>query len=931
MDYDLTRRRFLKSALATPLAAAVGLRGAETFALALRPGPQALFENPYIIRYDAHCFTLHDKDQFIFGGTFHYARCPRELWRDRLEKLQRAGLNTIETYVFWNYHEPREGQADLTEFEDFVKLVKEMGFWMVARPGPYACAEWDSGGFPRWVVAQRFPLRSDDPRSIETSRHWYGLVLPVIQRHQITTGGPIIMVQLENEYDYCPHLSEPVRLAYVKALAETAWAAGINVPLITCWTRQARENKDPDMARVMDTCNFYPRWAIVKEVVPALKKLRAEEPNSPVAVTELQGGWFSEFGGKLSVDQEGVDAAQLNALTKTVVEQGATSLNYYMGFGGTNFDWAAKSLTTTYDYAAPLREPGGIWEKYDAARLIGATLGLVGPVLARAEVSAGIVQSTNPAVSVTERESGKTGVLFVRENANAEQKYKLVFPDPNSPTRRPISIPREGELTLGAHEMKMLPVQLPVPGGHLRYTTADVFAVGEISDREYLIVYDQPGRVVEIGLATRDEPHIEGETVYQYWDPEFESVVFGLRVEKKEKVWVLNNHQLIVVAPAERARGAWTAEFSPKVLPYAEETKPMRVPFFADAELLRSSGETKKALWAEFEFRPGDHDLTALLPPEPSKCLVDGAPAELHYARPQRSAALHLSTPPLPVEARALNDLATWVERFDVNSGEWRAGPLGALDDTEDIPYGYVKYRAEFNAAGDRTLFVSSFAEDGKKVFVDGKLLEEASNAKGRAEAKLAGLASGTHTLEISYESFGSPNFGEKIGELKGLESVRVGTEERSATPIETWQVQRFQAGVRGRRLDPEFGARGWTPVSLSAGAPKGAVVPAFTWCRAEFKLDAPPREWFVPMKLVFEADRDALLYLNGRFVGRYVTVGPQSEFYLPEPYLGFGEKSSNTLMAVLAYSDGVAPIRTLRIAPYEEFATRRTKIEFEW
>ena len=84
-------------------------------------------------------------------------------------------------------------------------------------------------------------------------------------------------------------------------------------------------------------------------------------------------------------------------------------------------------------------------------------------------------------------------------------------------------------------------------------------------------------------------------------------------------------------------------------------------------------------------------------------------------------------------------------------------------------------------------------------------------------------------------------------------------------------------------------------------------------------------------MKLAFEAGCDALLYLNGRFVGRYVTAGPQSEFYLPEPYLTLGEKSSNALMVVLAYSDSVAPIRTLRLAPYEEFATRRTRIEFEW
>ena len=114
------------------------------------------------------------------------------------------------------------------------------------------------------------------------------------------------------------------------------------------------------------------------------EKLRREEPASPLAITELQGGWFSEFGGLLSVKQDGVDAAQINMLTKTALELGVTSFNYYMGFGGTNFDWAAKKLTTTYDYAAPIREPGGLWDKYYAVRGIGQSLRAFGSVLTRA-------------------------------------------------------------------------------------------------------------------------------------------------------------------------------------------------------------------------------------------------------------------------------------------------------------------------------------------------------------------------------------------------------------------------------------------------------------------------------------------------------------------------------------------------------------------
>ncbi|MCJ7502477.1 MAG: beta-galactosidase, partial [Acidobacteriia bacterium] len=309
MPMKSSRRRFLKTTLVAPLG------GPATRLVAALPRSQAeeLFENPLMIRYDANCFTLQGRDAFIFSAAFHYPRCPQVLWRDRLLKFQRAGFNTIETYVFWNYHEREEGRADLSEFEEFVKVVKEMGLWMIARPGPYVCAEWQRGGIPDWVAARRFPLRSRHPESLRTSQHWFDQVLPIIQRHQITTGGPIIMVQVENEYDYWP-LADADKLDYLRALARLVWNAGINVPIITCWTKQARRNSDPDMARLMDTCNFYPRWNIVKEVPPALAKLRQEEPNSPVGVTELQGGWFSQFGGKLSVEQEGVNGAQLNMI-----------------------------------------------------------------------------------------------------------------------------------------------------------------------------------------------------------------------------------------------------------------------------------------------------------------------------------------------------------------------------------------------------------------------------------------------------------------------------------------------------------------------------------------------------------------------------------------------------------------------------------------
>jgi hypothetical protein len=685
------------------------------------------------------------------------------------------------------------------------------------------------------------------------------------------------------------------------------------------------------MAKIMDTCNFYPGWNIVKEVVPGLQELRKEEPSSPLAITELQGGWFSQFGGKLSVDQEGVNAAQLDTLTKTVLEQGVTSFNYYMGFGGTNFDWAAKTLTTTYDYAAPIREPGGLWDKYYAARGICQFLSLHGDVLARAQALAGGAESTNPNVSVTERVNGQSGVVFVRENANAEQRYKMTFVDPNSPTKRRVNVPREGELVLGPREMKMLAVQVPIPGGQLRYSTAEVLAHGLNLDRHFLILYDQPGRVAEIALATTDEPHVEGETTYKYWDSEYESVVFGVQFEKTGKLLLINDHLLVILLPRDRALRTWISEFPSKVVPGSEEPKPFAVPFIADTYMFAGSGSHGSRIWADLDFLPGEHELTLLLPSKPEKCWVDSALTDCAYEREWRTARLRITTPALPYKPLDLSNGEAWVERFDTASGHWQGNAPGALEDSGPVPYGYVKYKAQFNYSNEARMFISTFTDDAIKVFINGKLVEEALKPAKAIDFELAKYAKpGTNTLEIAYEAFGADNGDTTLGDLKGIEFVRVGSDAQSGSAIASWQIQRFAAPMRGRDVDSDFTAAAWSPASYQASGSADQLVPAFTWCRTQFALPEVVPGLIAPWKLTFEADRDALIYLNGKFVGRYVTVGPQKEFYFPWPYFAPAGRE-NILTFVLAYTDRPGHLRTLRVGPYEEYSAHRTRVEFLW
>ncbi|HEV2318310.1 MAG TPA: beta-galactosidase, partial [Verrucomicrobiae bacterium] len=206
------------------------------------------FAHPDRIRYDSQCLTIEGKDVFIFSGAFHFFRCPKALWPDRFEKIKEAGFNTVETYVPWNWCE-REmpsgtgdfSKVDLKDFNDWLDMAEHFGFYIIVRPGPYICAEWDTGGFPQWLLTKKPQsplrpqawLRSDDPVFLAWSKHWFDEVCPVIARHQITrkpVGAPgVILVQVENEYDFSLGFSDEAKINLLKALVTFARADGIDV------------------------------------------------------------------------------------------------------------------------------------------------------------------------------------------------------------------------------------------------------------------------------------------------------------------------------------------------------------------------------------------------------------------------------------------------------------------------------------------------------------------------------------------------------------------------------------------------------------------------------------------------------------------------------------------------------------------------------
>ncbi|XP_025946071.1 beta-galactosidase isoform X5 [Apteryx rowi] len=345
------------------------------------------------IDYDCNCFVKDGRPFRYISGSIHYSRIPRYYWKDRLLKMKMAGLDAIQTYVPWNYHEPQPGIYDFSgdrDLEYFLQLANETGLLVILRAGPYICAEWDMGGLPAWLLEKEsIVLRSSDSDYLAAVGKWIGVLLPKMKPHLYQNGGPIIMVQVENEYgsyfacdyDYLRSLQKLFRqhLGDEVVLFTTDGASKL---YLRCGALQG----------LYATVDFAPGG----NVTAAFLAQRSSEPTGPLVNSEFYTGWLDHWGHRHSVVPTQTVAKTLNE----ILARGA-NVNLYMFIGGTNFAyWNGANMPympqpTSYDYDAPLSEAGDLTEKYFALREV---IGMVGTVVAVLDKlsPAGPVKSTYP-------------------------------------------------------------------------------------------------------------------------------------------------------------------------------------------------------------------------------------------------------------------------------------------------------------------------------------------------------------------------------------------------------------------------------------------------------------------------------------------------------------------------------------------------------
>ncbi len=436
------------------------------------------------INFDGQGFLINGQRTYIASAGLEYARIPQALWADRLLRIKRAGFNCVETYVFWNYHEAQSGQFNFTgnrDLDAFLKLAKSMGLYAIVRPGPYSCAEWDSGGYPLWLrFVPNLEVRNNNTVFQQYVVRWFNQLFPIIVNNQISRGGNVILVQLENE-DFSAGwgtdgLSSSVGY-YFRYLQSTALAAGLEVPYFF----SGLHHEDTPGGNPLDRSDM-------------------QSPASPWFSTEFYTGWTTQYGSRSSsgaADRYGnaINPAREVRNTWQVIAYGGNGYNHYMTHGGSNFDYFNNNeVGSSYDYGAPIGEAGDIRPEYHLFRQAAWFARSFQSILENSSdlTSAFVHAATNSAVAVTARQASAGSILFLdNPNTSATQQTSVIYGNGTYPV--------SGPLTLNASEI--LPVvagYTVIPGVTLNLAPTRILGTVQQDATTTLVIYGQPGSPAEL-------------------------------------------------------------------------------------------------------------------------------------------------------------------------------------------------------------------------------------------------------------------------------------------------------------------------------------------------------------------------------------------------------------------------------------------------
>ncbi|KAF2970435.1 hypothetical protein GQX73_g3105 [Xylaria multiplex] len=499
-----------------------------------------------LVKWDHYSFHINGQRLFIFSGEFHYWRYPvPELWRDLLEKVKAAGFNAFSIYNHWGYHNPLSGMIDFENgahnFTEILTLAKELGMYMIIRPGPYINAEANAGGFPLWVTTGAYGgLRDNDPRYTEAWTPYMSEISKIIAPHLITNGGNVAFYQIENELGNqwlniekrIPNV--PVQ-EYMELLQETARENGIDVPLTHnapnmfgySWSNDfsdARGNVDVvglDSYPSCWSCNLSECTSTNGEYVAFKTQnyydyFSVQSPTQPSFMPEFQGGSYNPWGGPQGGCPGDIGEDFANLFYRNLIYQRVTAISLYMVFGGTSWGWhAATVVASSYDYSSPVSENRKIGSKYYETKLLTQFTRVATDLAMTDRIGNSTDYSTNPAIAVSELRNPETGARFyVAMHSYTPSGTSETFNLRINTSEGQLTVPQHGEgIKINGHQAKILVTDFRFGSKKLLYSTAEVLTYAVIDHKEVLVLWVPTGESGEFtvqGVKTGKVKYNEG-------------------------------------------------------------------------------------------------------------------------------------------------------------------------------------------------------------------------------------------------------------------------------------------------------------------------------------------------------------------------------------------------------------------------------------
>ncbi|MGQ9699356.1 MAG: beta-galactosidase, partial [Armatimonadota bacterium] len=790
--------------------------------------------------YTPRAFLVDGRPVVLTSACIHFFRVPRELWRDRIQKARLGGMNTIETYVAWNFHEAEEGHFDFTgdrDLDEFLSECERQNMFVIVRPGPYICAEWDFGGLPAWLTKlanfddPRPRIRSDDREYLRYVDRYLDHVIPIIAKHQWTRGGGVILVQVENEYNLVSAARGEGAERYMRHLRDGFRARGIEVPLITCVGR---------CEGCVECINgHYPA-----QLIP---DMRRRQPDAPLFSTEFWSAWYDVWGGNHNTRS----AEDIARASMDFWAMGGCGYNYYVYHGGTNFGYTPMYLqTTSYDYDAQVSETGGLTPKYFASKRIAQWARAFSDILTTATEDDPEKVHCDPCLSVRLRRSEHGAVAFLDNPTDTDITTDVTFEDV-----------KLGGVLIPSRQIRPLVFGARLsPNVRLRGANAEIVSLVRAGDITRVLVSGAAGAQAVFELAVQGTPQqlqvnfpAEGPSAkVSVSDVE----IIALSEPRADKAWILPTRGKDIIVIGSDFVRTWRAQ----------------------------SGK----LTLEVEFRPGTHLVEVLTPTASTTQTL-----EVSDDRPQMP---RLEGWQVALEPRE------YAPDFDDSSWRYIDRPTSmiALGNGSEA-YGW--YRAKFTAsrAGAAKLHFANCA-DRLTVWINGERVGPSQpppeNRQGAWTADFrVWLKAGENSITVLADNLGLIKGDWQIGgpqewERKGI----FGDVLIDGRPVTGWRFIGRLYGERAGWYHPDAPDVPWRPL--------GDPIPAApTWYRVEFDLPVWPWPVGWPLTVAPKGLSKGVMWLNGRNLGRYWTIGPQKQWYLPEPWL----KRRNVL--VIVDEEGCLPV----------------------